>query len=78
MRKKDIGMGAIANYESRHPQGQGKFRFEKLVAKREVDSIILYKVRWHSQLESENIWVNRWDIGAKAIAILEVDLSREN
>ncbi|KAM5354576.1 hypothetical protein ACJ41O_001223 [Fusarium nematophilum] len=77
VRKKDIGTGAIANYESRHPQGQGEFRFEKLVAKREVDGIMLFEVRWHGQPESENIWVDRWDIGAKVIATLKVDL-REN
>lgn len=78
VRKRDIGTGAIAKYESRHPQGQGEFTFEKLVAKREGDGITLYEVRWHGQPESENIWVGKWDIGAKAIATLEVDLSREN
>ncbi|KAM5349481.1 hypothetical protein ACJ41O_005986 [Fusarium nematophilum] len=78
VRKKDIGTGAIANYESRHPQGQGEFRFEKLVAKREGDGITLYGAKWHGQPESENIWVDKWDIGAKVIATFEDDLSREN
>ncbi|KAM5341395.1 hypothetical protein ACJ41O_014426 [Fusarium nematophilum] len=78
VKKKDIGTGAIANYESRHPQGQGEFKFEKLVAKREWDGITLYEAKWHGQLESENIWVDKWDIGAKVVATFEIDLSRED
>jgi hypothetical protein len=78
VKKKDIGTGAVANYEARHPQGQGEFKFEKLVVKRKGDGITLYEAKWHEQPDSENVWVDKWDIGAKVIAIFEVDLTRVN
>ncbi|KAK7582970.1 hypothetical protein V3481_012264 [Fusarium oxysporum f. sp. vasinfectum] len=44
VKKKDIGTGATANYEARHPQGQSEFKLEQLVLKHEMDGIILAKV----------------------------------
>ncbi|KAF4448244.1 patatin phospholipase [Fusarium austroafricanum] len=59
VKKTDIGTGATANYEARHPQGQSEFKFERLVSKQDVDGIILYKAKWQGQPESENIWVDK-------------------
>lgn len=55
MKKKDVSIGAIANYEARHPQGQGEYKFGRLVLKRELDGITLYKAKWEGQEHTENI-----------------------
>ncbi|KAJ4224590.1 hypothetical protein NW757_014350 [Fusarium falciforme] len=75
VKKKDIGTGAIANYEGRHPQGRGEFKFERLVSKQEVGGTILYEAKWQEQPDSENIWVDKWDLGAKVIAEFKAKLS---
>ncbi|KAJ4175781.1 hypothetical protein NW755_014761 [Fusarium falciforme] len=75
VKKKDIGTGAIANYEERHPQGRGEFKFERLVSMQEVDGTILYGVKWQGQPESENVWVDKWDLGAKVVSAFETSLS---
>lgn len=74
VKKKDIGIGAIANYETRHAQGRGDFKFEKVVAKRKENGITLYEAKWDGQPDSENIWVDKWDIGARIIARFEIGL----
>ncbi|KAF9773400.1 hypothetical protein IL306_008808 [Fusarium sp. DS 682] len=74
VKKKDVGVGAIANYEAWHTQSQDEFKFEKLVAKRTENRMTLYEAKWEGQTDSENIWVDKWDIGAKIIARFETDL----
>lgn len=76
VRKKDVGMGAIADYEARHPQGQGEYIFEQLVSKRELDGITVYEAKWEGQVHTENIWVGKGDLGAKVVATFEAELSR--
>ncbi|EXK83429.1 hypothetical protein FOQG_12291 [Fusarium oxysporum f. sp. raphani 54005] len=75
VKKKDIGMGAIGLYEARHPYGQGTFRFERIVSKQAVNASILYEVKWQGQQDSENIWVDKWDLGAKVILAFEASES---
>jgi hypothetical protein len=75
VKKKDIGTGAIANYEEKHIQGRGEFKFERLVSKQEVGGTILYEAKWQEQPDSENIWVDKWDLGAKVIAEFKAKLS---
>ncbi|KAF4441122.1 putative carbonic anhydrase 2 [Fusarium austroafricanum] len=75
VRKKDIGTGAIATYEARHSHEQGTFKLERLVSKKKVNGITLYEVKWQGQLESENIWVDKWDLGAKVVSAFEANPS---
>ncbi|KAJ4157482.1 hypothetical protein NW754_009125 [Fusarium falciforme] len=75
VKKKDIGTGATANYEAKPPYGRDEFKFERLVSKQEVEGVTLYEAKWQGQPESENIWVDKWDLGAKAVAAFETSLS---
>ncbi|KAJ4190441.1 hypothetical protein NW755_005583 [Fusarium falciforme] len=75
VKKKDIGTGATANYEAKSPYGRDEFKFERLVSKQEVEGVTLYEAKWQGQPESENIWVDKWDLGSKAIAAFETSLS---
>lgn len=74
MKKKDIGKGATANYEARHPQGQDEFQFDRLVSHQELDEITPSKAMWQGQRDSENISIDKWDVGAKPVATLEAIL----
>ncbi|CVK85177.1 uncharacterized protein FMAN_02076 [Fusarium mangiferae] len=71
VKKKDIGTGAIGFYEAKHPHGQGAFCFERIVSKQVVGGTVLYEVKWQGQQDSENIWVDKWDLGAKVILAFE-------
>ncbi|KAL6354127.1 hypothetical protein LRP88_12461 [Fusarium phalaenopsidis] len=75
VKKKDIGIGAIANYEAKHPYGRDEFKFEALVSKKEIGGVILYEAKWRGQPSSENMWVDKWDLGAKVVAEFEANLS---
>lgn len=75
VKKKDIGTGAIGIYEARHPYGQGTFCFERIVSKQAVNGNILYELKWQGQQDSENIWVDKWDLGAKVILAFEASES---
>jgi hypothetical protein len=75
VKKKDIGTGATANYEANHPRGQSEFKFERLVSKQDVEGSTLYEAKWQEQPDSENIWVDKWDLGAKVVAEFEANLS---
>ena len=78
VKKKDIGTGATANYEAKHPCGRDEFKFEALVSKKEIGGVILYEAKWRAQPSSENMWVDKWDVGAKAVAAFETSLSTQN
>ena len=70
-------MGAVADYEAKHPRGQGEFQFERLVSKREIGgAIILYEVKWQGQAATENIWVEKRDLAAKVVATFEAGFLR--
>jgi len=75
-KKKDIGMGAVADYEAKHPRGQGEFQFERLVSKRELGGVILYEVTWQGQAATENIWVEKKDLAAKVVVTFEAGFLR--
>ncbi|RSL79978.1 hypothetical protein CEP52_017454 [Fusarium oligoseptatum] len=75
VKKKDIGTGATANYEAKHPGGRGEFKFEALVSKKEIEGVILYEAKWRGQPSSENMWVDKWDVGTKAVLAFEASLS---
>ncbi|RSL83113.1 hypothetical protein CEP52_016802 [Fusarium oligoseptatum] len=74
VKKKDIGTGATANYEAKHTCGRDEFKFEALVSKKEIGGLILYEAKWRGQPSSENIWVGKWDVGAKVVAKFEAGL----
>ncbi|KAI8714908.1 Chromo domain-containing protein [Fusarium sp. LHS14.1] len=78
VKKRDIGTGATANYEAKRPCGRDEFKFEALVSKKEIGGVILYEAKWRGQPSSENMWVDKWDVGAKAIAAFETSLSTQN
>ncbi|EWZ28428.1 hypothetical protein FOZG_17913 [Fusarium oxysporum Fo47] len=75
VKKKDVGMGVIADYEARHPLGQGEYKFERLVSKRELDGITVYEAKWEGQVHTENVWVGKGDVSAKVVATFEAELS---
>ncbi|KAF5965393.1 carbonic anhydrase 2 [Fusarium coicis] len=75
VKKKDIGTGAVGIYEARHPHGQGTFCFERIVSKQAANGNILYEVKWQGQEHFENIWVDKWDLGNRAILAFEAGLS---
>ncbi|KAJ4176397.1 hypothetical protein NW755_014438 [Fusarium falciforme] len=75
VKKKDIGTGATANYEAKHPCGRDEFKFETLVSKKEIEGVTLYEAKWQGQPSSENMWVDKWDVGAKAVLAFEASLS---
>jgi len=75
VRKKDIGAGAIADYERKHPHCQGEFGFDQVVSKKDIEGVTLYEVRWQDQPDAENIWVGKSDLTAGIVATFEAGLT---
>jgi hypothetical protein len=74
VKKKDVGLGSIADYKARHPRNQGQFEFERLVSKQEIGGDLFFEAKWRGQAATENIWVGRRDLGAKVVVAFEAEL----
>ncbi len=43
-KRKDIGEGAIRDYDGKHAQGQDEFQLDRLVSKREIGGVTQYEI----------------------------------